>query len=630
MRTAIRLGIAVLAASLAAGTAFGAGGSPSIVEAGGSTYPTRSYILSLPAARSLASTEVHVTENGVPATGITVARQGTQQSRSGIVLVLDESLTMKGQPLASALAAARAFAAHAGPNRLVAVVTFNGKVQVLQKFTSKTSSIDRALSETPALVYGTKNYDALQQALELIVSANVSSGSIIMLTDGQSVGNVSQPRAVLRALANAHVRVFPVGLSSPVFEAAPLQQIARATGGSFVEANGSSALKPILETLGRRLSSEYLLTYVSRSNPQTDVDVHVSVKGFSGFATSAYTTPALTVVNAKPYKRSPFDRIVQSVYLMAAMAVLFAALLGFAVVHVARPRSERLVDRVSDFVAVPGAKPTRAEPTERKPLFSRRLAMFKRTGSGEDDWYQRLVLALDIADLEVGPYQLMFITALVTLLLTFIFVSFNILGLAFVVITPLAVRAFVKSRMAKRRRTFAEQLPDNLDVLASSLRAGHSLVGALTVVAQDANEPSKGEFQRVLAEEQFGVQLEDALQIAVKRMSNQDLDQVALVARLQREMGSNSAEVLDHVVSTVRGRMELRRLIGTLTAQGRLSRWILTLLPVGLAFLMSTIAKGYMDPLFHKAAGKALLVLSAGMVCLGSWIIGKIVDIKLF
>ena len=82
----------------------------------------------------------------------------------------------------------------------------------------------------------------------------------------------------------------------------------------------------------------------------------------------------------------------------------------------------------------------------------------------------------------------------------------------------------------RKRRAFAEQLPDNLDVLASALRAGHSLVSALNVVAEDATEPSKSEFRRVLAEEQFGVQLEDALKVAVERMQNQDLDQVALVA----------------------------------------------------------------------------------------------------
>ena len=148
-------------------------------------------------------------------------------------------------------------------------------------------------------------------------------------------------------------------------------------------------------------------------------------------------------------------------------------------------------------------------------------------------------------------------------------------------------------------------------------------------MADDAVEPAKSEFRRVLAEEQFGVQLEDAFQVVVERMENKDLDQVALVARLQREVGSNSAEVLDRVVETVRGRMELRRLVRTLTAQGRLSRWVLTALPVGLALILAIVGPSYMHPLFHTSIGQLLLVAAGVMIALGSYIIKRIVDIKI-
>ena len=109
-------------------------------------------------------------------------------------------------------------------------------------------------------------------------------------------------------------------------------------------------------------------------------------------------------------------------------------------------------------------------------------------------------------------------------------------------------------------------------------------------MTDDAAEPSKTEFRRVLTDEQLGIPLEDALKVAIKRMENKDLDQVALVAKLQREMGSNSAEVLDRVVEAVRTRMDLRRLIRSLTAQGRMSRWVLTLLPVGLAVVLTLLS----------------------------------------
>ncbi len=237
---------------------------------------------------------------------------------------------------------------------------------------------------------------------------------------------------------------------------------------------------------------------------------------------------------------------------------------------------------------------------------------------------------LELADIKATPLQFVLVTGLATVVLVLILgTAFGVAGILIAAFTPFLARAFVLRRLSRKRAAFAEQLPDNLEVVASSLRAGHSLVGAMKVVADDAVEPSKSEFRRIVGDEQFGMPLEDALQVTVKRMENKDIDQVALVARLQREMGSNSAEVLDRIVETVRARMELRRLIRTLTAQGRLSRWVLTLLPVGLAVVISLLSSSYMHPLFHTTLGQILLIGAAIMVALGSWVIGKIVDIRI-
>jgi tight adherence protein B len=165
-------------------------------------------------------------------------------------------------------------------------------------------------------------------------------------------------------------------------------------------------------------------------------------------------------------------------------------------------------------------------------------------------------------------------------------------------------------------------------VLASALRAGHSFVGALSVVAADSSEPSKREFTRVVADEQLGVPLEDSLREVSRRMANNDLEQVALVAELQRQTGGNMAEVLDRVIETIRGRFDLRRLIRTLTAQGRMARWILTLLPVSLALFITLINPSYISPLFTTAGGQIILTVAAVMVISGSIAIKRIVDIK--
>ena len=119
------------------------------------------------------------------------------------------------------------------------------------------------------------------------------------------------------------------------------------------------------------------------------------------------------------------------------------------------------------------------------------------------------------------------------------------------------------------RKAFEEQLADNLDVLAGAMRTGHSTMGALSVMVDSAIEPSKTEFRRVLQDEQLGVPLDDALMVMARRMQSYDAEQIALVMRLQREAGGNTAEVLDRVAEVIRGRMELRRLVDVLTAQAQ-------------------------------------------------------------
>jgi tight adherence protein B len=161
------------------------------------------------------------------------------------------------------------------------------------------------------------------------------------------------------------------------------------------------------------------------------------------------------------------------------------------------------------------------------------------------------------------------------------------------------------------------------------MRAGHSFVGGLSVVVEDAEEPSRGEFRRVIADEQLGVSLEDALETVVQRMASEDLEQVALVAALHRETGGNTAEVLDRVNDVVRARIELRQRVKTLTAQGRLSRWIVSALPIGLMLILTLLNPGYMDPLFWHTIGRVLLVLAAVMVVSGSLAIKKIVEIDI-
>jgi tight adherence protein B len=243
-------------------------------------------------------------------------------------------------------------------------------------------------------------------------------------------------------------------------------------------------------------------------------------------------------------------------------------------------------------------------------------------------WWQKFKDALLFADIRIPPVQIVVGTLVLTLFA--MWVLSQVAGPLFLVglAVPLLIRGLIVARMARKRRLFGDQLPDNLDVIASGLRAGHSLVGSLASVVSDAPEPSRSEFQRVVGDEQLGIDLADALGALGRRMRSRDMEQVALVAAVQNETGGNAAEVLDRVTESIRERQELRRLVRTLTAQGRLARWIVSALPVGLLLFIAVANGNYMKPLFTHTSGKIMLSVAALMVIAGSVVIGRIVDIK--
>jgi tight adherence protein B len=294
----------------------------------------------------------------------------------------------------------------------------------------------------------------------------------------------------------------------------------------------------------------------------------------------------------------------------------------------ARPERKRLRQRMAMFVS----GPQRREPEDGsehgaadKVLLAAERALARMR------WWPKFKENLEIAGVEPPAVQIAILTALGALVFGWILGAASgspLLGLGGVIAVPVAVNAFFEQKLNRQRKLFAEQLGDNLQVIASALRAGHSFIGALAVSTEEAPEPTKREFDRVLADEKIGVPLEDGLEVVARRMDCRELEQVRLVATLQRETGGNTAEVLDRVADTVRERGELRRLISSLTAQGRMSRWIVTALPVFLIIAISVISPAYMRPLLETGAGNAMLVLAVVLITTGSLIIKRIVNIK--
>ena len=618
MRRLLVTGVATIAACVAAGSAA-ADGYVQLTPIGRVRFPHRSFLLDAPTAR-VGRGRVAVFENGKRIRPVSVKTIEAVDGRFGVVLLIDASNSMRGAPADAALAAARAFVSRAAASERIGIVTFNGATKILALPTQSTDVLTQALARPLALAGGTRIYDAVDRAIGLLRANHVAAGSIVVLSDGADTGSRQSESEVAARGRASRVRVFTVGLRSRAFRARPLERLAKDTGATYAEAPSSADLERIFDTLGRRLSAEYVLDYRSRAHTRDHVSVRVEIAGV-GSAEQHYVAPQPNAIS--PFHRSPFAWFWSSPASLFFLVLMIASLAALAAVAVVRTPRSTLMTRIGEFVSV-------AVPAEKRnpKLLSARLVAQTEKSLARTKWWERFNEELEIARISIPAAHIVVGTVVATLLAAIVLALISPIFVVLALGIPFLAHALVYRKLNRTREEFAEQLPDNLQVLASALRAGHSFIGALAVVAQDAPEPAQREFRRIVADDQLGVPIDDSLRQVARRMASVELDQVALLAELQRESGGNMSEVLDTIVETIRDRFDLRRLVQTLTAQGRLARWILTLLPAFLAFAITLLNPAYTRPLFDTTAGQVLLGLAIGMVVAGSLVIKKIVNIK--
>jgi len=188
--------------------------------------------------------------------------------------------------------------------------------------------------------------------------------------------------------------------------------------------------------------------------------------------------------------------------------------------------------------------------------------------------------------------------------------------------------AFVFYKRSKRFGKFEENLPEALDLMVSALRAGHSLVAALRLVANESPEPIGGEFRICFEEQNYGLDLRTAFENLVVRVPVQDIRIVVTAILIQKETGGNLAEVLEKVAYVIRERFRLKRQVMVHTAQGRMTGWILSVLPIVLGAALYFVNPKTMSVLWTTPIGIKLLYCSAAMTITGALIIRKIVNMK--
>jgi tight adherence protein B len=182
--------------------------------------------------------------------------------------------------------------------------------------------------------------------------------------------------------------------------------------------------------------------------------------------------------------------------------------------------------------------------------------------------------------------------------------------------------------VGRRTKKLHSQLADVLMILASSLRAGHSFLQALDAVSQEAGEPAAGEFSRAVAEIRLGRSLSEALEDLSDRVDSDDFRWAILAVAIQREVGGNLAEVLDTVAATMRERDVVRRQVDVLSAEGKLSIYVLTALPIALAAYMGLVNPEYLSLLWTTQIGLVMFITGCSLLAVGLVWMRRVVKIS--
>jgi tight adherence protein B len=181
-------------------------------------------------------------------------------------------------------------------------------------------------------------------------------------------------------------------------------------------------------------------------------------------------------------------------------------------------------------------------------------------------------------------------------------------------------------KRARRVKQFNAALPDAIDMMARALRAGHSMVSSIEMMAAQAVEPARSEFAEVFKQQNFGLPIRDALMQLMERVPSQDLRVLVTAIMVQKDTGGNLAEILDRTVFVIRERLRIHGEIQVQTAQGRLTGWILSALPIVMMVMINLVDPGYSHVLFATPTGHKLLYVGIGLMVTGSLVIHKIVN----
>jgi Flp pilus assembly protein TadB len=568
---------------------------------------------------------VTVSHNGteLPATAEVVQTAVSPTEARAVVVVLDTGRSMARDALQVAKSAVLGFARDVPADVQIGLVTVADVPTVRVRPTGDRGAIGTALTSAHAASRRTDLYSGVSTAADLV--AGYADERLLIVTDGQGATSGSDRATVVQKVTAAGIRLDVAALQATPNQLESLRQIATAAGGTvYASANREElagalhsaattfpAWLSITVTVPAQLAGSAGSLTVAVSSGTTRLTATVPVQ----FAASTPQTAA-----AHKAKWSPLALRPPLLGVLVFIVIVTSAL--FATAPMRRTVRPQRLSQLSRFRLAGAAVHRTGASTEGAPGHAGR-DLSGRTGN-VDDMLAGIGLKLERAGMAIRPGQWIILrSGAIVVGGVLLALLAGLPGLlAGAALGWLAAGAYRRWRQSRRSRTFADELPDALQLIVGSLKSGFSLAQAIDAVNRDLPAgPLTEVLGRAIAETRIGADLADALERAAERIDNEDLAWVVMAVRIQRETGGNMAEVLQTTVDTLRERERLRRHVWALSAEGRLSAYILIALPIVLAGFMFVARRAYLSALWTTRTGLVMLIGAIALVIIGSiWI----------
>ena len=617
--------LAAFAASLTlAGSASAAATPLRIVHANSSHYPWVALTLSgLPAGVS----SVTVSQNGgQPA----VAIPDLSHHGEAIMLAIDTSNSMAGTSLKNVQAAAKQFLNLQSANTDLGVISFGATPSLAAPISAGSTAADRAVDNLAAggNTPGTAIYGAVVQAAHALAGTSVDRRVIVLFTDGFSVNDTSTLQNAIAAAKAAHVQIFTVGTSSSPQATGPLSQLANSTGGRFVPAADSTKVAAAFKSISQSLGNVSVYDFKSDVPEGQKYSITVNT-GTGQSVTQSLQAPGSLAVSSGGSSGLPLPSGTAGSALIAGLAALLV--MGMALILLSSRRNQTVTKRIAPHIEQKTAVQVAAAHDIPNMSILHQLFVATEKVAGSLKYWQRLSFRLEQASLPLRTAEVVYMQLGCALLLGLIgnLVLHNgLFALLLMLIGASLPLLYVRFKATHRMKQFEAQLPETLITMAASLKAGHAFNSALNSVVKEGAPPTSVELARVASEIQLGMSSEEALEAMAARMGSDNFGFVVMAVNIQRTVGGSLADILDMVADTVRQRQQFHKKVKALTAQGRMSAYVLLAMPFLMGLGIYVIRGSYMEILFTSSIGQVLIGAALVNMAIGAVILRKIVSFK--